>query len=152
MKLKRNCVKNVADKYLPSVSESTRRHRLAFTASLLMHCGKMNGLFAIALARHLFGGVRRQVTALLWLVRGCSHRHWSDTSSCWGCRLETATAALRWWGRLIGKNKMCICKVKEAADSYTNKVIMALVLRPNAAEAPGGSDQKFILIIMWILH
>lgn len=50
------------------------------------------------------------------------------------------------------KYKICICKIKEAADSYTIKVIMAQVLRPNNAEAPRGSNQKFILIIMWILH
>lgn len=66
--------------------------------------------------------------------------------------IGNAAAALCWWERLIRKYKMCICKIKQAADSYTNKVIMAQVLRPNNAEAPRGSNQKFILIIMWILH
>lgn len=110
-------------------------------------------MFLFFFYSYMFGDITQRATALFWLVRTetqrCSRLYSSDLSRV---LIRNGTAALRWWGRLIRKYKICICKIKEAADSYTIKVIMAQVLRPNNAEAPRGSNQKFILIIMRILH
>lgn len=100
-----------------------------------------------------FRGVRREGRALLWLLQTemlLSSFKWH--SLLLKPLISNETAALRWWGQLIRKYKTCICKIKQAADSYTNKVIMAQVLQPNNAEPPRGTNQKLILIIMWILH
>lgn len=100
-----------------------------------------------------FRGVTLSLIALFWLVQ----TEMLLSTFKWHGRLlklliSNKTAALCWWEQLIIKYKMCICKIKQAADSYTDKVIMAQILQPNNAELPWGTNQKLILIIMWILH
>lgn len=132
---KKQCSNHSTHKYLLCVFLREMRRYDETGWFLLLICLNTVSEFLICLLSahpHSFGGATCCATPPIWLVQ--RHPETLPPRLKWhlglsGKAVGNAAVALRWWGRLIGKYKARICKIKHAADSYTNKVIMAQVLR-----------------------